>query len=299
MSQKSRKKFRCKKCDYLTSNKFDWNKHLSTTKHQNGNKMVTNGNKNGNTVLKYACDNCGKEYKYRSGLSRHKKKCISDECDMVLNACRKKSQPNFKAKQSENTQGSALVKQGDILEKLIESQNQMIPKIGNNNNNKISINVFLNEHCKNAMNLTDFIDNIQVSLEDLAYTNEHGYVKGISNIFTKNLTDMKVTERPTHCSDKKRMKFYIKDSDKWEKDKAHEKIDKTIQRITKKQILKIKEWERSHPGFLDNEQLTTEWHRMIYNMMGGENDNIREKHKVNIKRSICENVTVKELISQD
>jgi len=268
--------------------------------------MVTNGNKNGNIVLKHICDNCGKDYKYRSGLSRHKKKCIQDEYEVVLKTCRKKSQSENEPQQNGGNIGSALkcltqtlVKQGDILEKLIESQNQMIPKIGNNNNNKISINVFLNEHCKNAMNLTDFIDNIQVSLEDLAYTNEHGYVKGISNIFTKNLTDMKVTERPIHCSDKKRMKFYIKDSDKWEKDKAHKKIDRTIQTITKKQILKIKEWENRHPGFLDNEQLTTEWHRMIYNMMGGENDNIREKHKVNIKRSICENVTVKEIISQD
>ena len=194
MSQKSRKKFRCKKCDYLTSNKFDWNKHLSTTKHQNGNIMVTNGNKNGNTVLKYACDNCGKEYKYRSGLSRHKKKCISDECDMVLNACRKKSQPNFKAKQSENTQGSALkcltqalVKQGDILEKLIESQNQMIPKIGNNNNNKISINVFLNEHCKNAMNLTDFIDNIQNIVTE--YMKFNAYSVGISDLIADDETN--------------------------------------------------------------------------------------------------------------
>ena len=132
---------------------------------------------------------------------------------------------------------NALSKQGDLIEQLIQSQNEMIPKLGNNNNNKISINVFLNQHCKNAMNLTDFVDNIKLSIEDLEYTNQHGYVKGISNIFTKHLTDMKVTERPIHCSDKKRLQFYIKDSDKWEKDKEHKKIDQTIQKINKKQNL--------------------------------------------------------------
>ena len=145
------------------------------------------------------------------------------------------------------------------------------------------------------MNLTDFIDNIKVSLEDLEYTNQHGYVKGISNIFTKHLTDMKVTERPIHCSDKKRLQLYIKDSDKWEKDVKNEKIDRTIQRITKKQILKIKEWETQHPDYLDNEILTKEWHKMIFNMTGGENE--RNKLTATIKKNISENVSVKDIIN--
>ena len=192
-----------------------------------------------------------------------------------------------------------LSKQGDLIEKLIQNQNEMIPKLGNNNNNKISINVFLNNHCKDAMNLTDFVENIKVSLEDLEYTNQHGYVKGISNIFTRHLTDMKVTERPIHCSDKKRLQFYVKDSDKWGKDKSNVKIDKTIQKITKKQILKIKEWEQKNPDYLDNEQLTQEWHKMIFNMTGGEKESEREKNTTHIKKNISENVIVKELIKND
>ena len=115
-------------------------------------------------------------------------------------------------------------------------QNQNIQ----NNTQNISINVFLNEHCKNAMNLTDFVENIKVSLEDLEYTNQHGYAKGISNIFTKNLTDMAVTERPIHCSDKKRLQFYIKESDEWKKDEKHENIDITIDEISRKQFFHIK-----------------------------------------------------------
>ena len=301
---KSRKKsqeiFHCKKCDYTSKNKFDFNKHLSTTKH----KMVTNGNENGNFLLNHVCDLCYKSYKYKSGLSRHKKKCTTST-DMVL---LKKSRINNKTqnvpfidvdndfKDPIAILAQALSKQGDLIDKLIQNQNEMIPKLGNNNNNKIAINVFLNEHCKDAMNITDFVDNIKVSLEDLEYTNQHGYVKGISNIFTKHLTDMKITERPIHCSDKKRMQLYIKDNNKWGKDMKNEKIDRTIQRITKKQILKIKEWENQHPDYLDNESLTKEWHKMIFNMTGGENDNERSKLTATIKKNISENVSVKDVI---
>ena len=89
----------------------------------------------------------------------------------------------------------------------------MMPNIGNNNNNTISINVFLNEQCKNAMNLTDFMDKVKISLEDLAYSKNNGYVKGVTNIFAKQLKDLKPTERPIHCSDTKRLQFYVKDED--------------------------------------------------------------------------------------
>ena len=128
----------------------------------------------------------------------------------------------------------------------------------NNCNNKITLNVYLNEHCKNAMNLTDFVNQIQISLEDLEYSKQNGFAKGITNILSKQLKDLNPTERPIHCSDVKRLQFYVKDSDTWGKDKSNVKIDKTIQKITKKQILKIKEWEQKHPDYLDNEQLTQE-----------------------------------------
>ena len=125
---------------------------------------------------------------------------------------------------------------GDFNEQLKD----IIPKIGNTYNNAMSINIYLNEKCKDAMNLTDFVENVKVSLEDLLYTKNHGFVKGISNIFVKQLQDMEPTQRPIHCSDKKRLQFYVKDADKWEKDKSHEKIDKTIDEITFKQIKQVK-----------------------------------------------------------
>ena len=180
MSQKNTNKFYCKRCDYTSRNKYDYNKHLSTAKHNN-KKMVINDNKNDNTLLKFRCVNCGKGYKYRSGLSRHQNKPCVPTKKYLLKKKRQKS-PKVATQSMEGgdqmsdtlmSLTKTLAQHGELIEKLVNSQNEMIPRLGNNNNNKISINVFLNEHCKEAMNLEDFIDSIKISLEDLEYTNEH------------------------------------------------------------------------------------------------------------------------------
>ena len=302
MSQKIENFFYCKKCDYTSRNKYDFKKHLSTAKH-NKMKMVKNDNKNDNKPLKFKCEFCGKCYKYRSGLSRHQTKPCSGTNTIVLKKSRKSRQkvakPYMEGEQMSDTLMSltkTLAQQGELIEKLVNSQNEMIPRLGNNNNNKISINVFLNEHCKEAMNIEDFIDNIKISLEDLEYTNEHGYVKGISNIFTKNLTDMEATQRPIHCSDKKRLQFYVKEKDKWEKDKQNVKLNSTIQEITKKQILELKQWEDSHPNYLNNNAQYMEWQKMVQNLMGGGTAKAQVKNTESIKKTISQTVDIKEAI---
>ena len=297
MSQKVAKNFYCEKCDYATTNKFDWKKHISTTKHKNGNKMVT-------FTKKFICKNCKKTYKFKSGLSRHKKKCFVNSENIILSIEKKSRLTNNGNKSNGENELSETIKlmaqtvarQGNILEKLIESQNEMIPKLGNNNNNNVSINIFLNQKCTDAMNLTDFVNNIKISLEDLKYTNEHGYVKGISNIFQKNLTDLKATERPIHCSDKKRLQFYVKDEDKWEKDISHTKINKGIETVGKQQILQIKEWEKKHPDFLEHEEQYMEWNKMVSNIMGGETKFKRDKNIENIKKNISTEISVKDAL---
>lgn len=297
MSQKVAKNFYCENCDYATTNKFDWKKHISTTKHKNGNKMVT-------FTKKFICKNCKKTYKFKSGLSRHKKKCFVNSENIILSVEKKSrltnngNKPNGENELSETIKlmAQTVARQGNILEKLIESQNEMIPKLGNNNNNNVSINIFLNKKCTDAMNLTDFVNNIKISLEDLKYTNEHGYVKGISNIFQKNLTDLKATERPIHCSDKKRLQFYVKDEDKWEKDISHTKINKGIETVGKQQILQIKEWEKKHPDFLEHEEQYMEWNKMVSNIMGGETKFKRDKNIENIKKNISTEVSVKDAL---
>ena len=193
-----------------------------------------------------------------------------------------------------------MAKQESILEKLVNSQKEMIPCLGNNNNNKISINIFLNEKCKDAMNLTDFVNNIKISLEDLQYTNQHGYVKGISNIFQKNLTDLKATERPIHCSDTKRLQFYIKEEDKWEKDTSHHKINDGINKIGRKQILQIKEWEKQHPNFLDHEEQYTGMAEDDSKYYGRNvTETARERNIENIKKSISDKVAVKDALIEN
>ncbi len=267
--KKTRKKYECIKCNFITCNKKDYNRHLTTRKHQG----IT---KNPKKPQKFMCE-CGRQYKFRSGLSKHKKICTYEEEDTA---------------QLDSTMDifqKVLEQQQDLQEKMKQvatNQAGNIINYNNNTNNKMTINLFLNEQCKDAINLTDFINGLEVSLEDLQYTKEHGYIKGISNIFVKHLQDMPPTERPFHCSDKKRMQFYVKDEDKWEKDNKHEKIESSITNIQMKQIKKIKEWEKSNPNYLKDEQLLGIWHDMIHKIMGPDDDITKSKTTETIKKNI-------------
>ena len=310
-SAKIRKKFHCKSCDYITCDKKDWNKHLLTRKHkktQNPDKIIKN--------VEFICKFCEKGYKYKSGLSRHKKKCkINPEnfCGKNGNVTQKlPSEANLKKgttlfekkeKQDDDISLKEILMQQlkqqnetiELLKQSIETNTKMMPKIGNNNNNTISINVFLNEQCKNAMNLTDFINQVQVSLEDLQYSKNNGFIEGVTNIFAKQLQDLKPTERPIHCSDKKRLQFYVKDDDKWSKDSNNEKIDETIYNIKMKQTKTLTEWEKLHPNYSQDPKLLNEWQQMLNNMTEdiGQSDKVKEK----LKRNIAEHIQIKEALT--
>ena len=158
----------------------------------------------------------------------------------------------------------------------------------NTQNNQFNINMFLNEKCKNAMNLEDFVEKIKLSLEDLKYTSENGYVKGISNIFIKNLNDMDVTERPIHCSDQKRLQFYVKNDDAWSKDDNNVKLDNSIEKISKKQLQTIKDWIKENPNYLDSEVKTDEYFTLVKNITQPNN----EKNLKTIKKKVGENVKI-------
>ena len=304
--KKTPKKFYCKKCDFASNNKKDFNRHLSTTKHKMDN--VDNGWITGARDLThpYHCTLCDKKYKFKSGLCKHRKKIHPNMIVVGENQCK-----NILVKPSVvDTEKESLKEEvkdlREIMQDLIKAQNEtnknftktlnrVIDNVGTTNtyNNKMSINIFLNQKCKNAMNLTDFVDQLKISLEDLMYTKNHGYVKGISNIFVKQLQDMKPTERPIHCSDRKRMQFYVKDEDSWKKDSMNSKIDKSIEDITILQIKQIKKWEAEHPDYLTNEKLLKQWHTMIQNAMGGSADEDRVKNKDSIKKEIGISVEVK------
>ena len=308
----------CQKCNYTTKNKKDFKRHLTSKKHNkgyHGNKKksiskTTKVKAKKSTTGIFECLECGKIYKYASGLYRHKKICkpINSQIEYEIDPEKeslKKEVEDLK-QMMKLFMGNTIKKQNQVLEHQKKQEEyakylkEVVPTLGNTtNNNTMNINIYLNEHCKNAMNLTDFVENVKVSLEDLLYTKNHGYVKGISNIFVKQLKDMEPTQRPIHCSDKKRLQFYVKDDNKWEKDNSNEKIDKSIDKITKKQILAIKLWEKEHPNYLEDEKLTRIWSKMIKNMGTGVSENVTaEKEKTNIKKEVGMTVQLKTAIEQ-
>jgi hypothetical protein len=266
-----KKSFYCKQCNYYSKNKNDFTKHCGTSKHKK---------------CMYNCIGCGKSYKFASGLSRHMHKCMCHD---------EGGEGNHKITaliKIINQQQRQLTESHKMMEKVIT---ETVPKIGNNNNhnsnNHISINVYLNENCKDAMNLTDFVEQINVSLEDLMYTQQHGHTEGLANIFTKQLKDMNPTKRPIHCSDSKRLQFYIKDDDTWKKDEKHVNIDKTINDVKMKQMKKLKQWEDLHPNYLSNEKLLDEWQIMIREIIGhGNNEKDKEKNIINIKKQLASTI---------
>jgi hypothetical protein len=258
---------------------------------ENERKRVIN-----KTPLHYDCEICSKTFKSRTTLWRHKKKCKMMNENVVVKeengGLNEKMLFEFIQKQTEQ--------QNKLMEsvvKLAEQQANNITNTNCNNTNNISINLFLNEECKNAMNLTDFVNNVKLSLEDIKYTTEHGYVKGISNILVKNLTDIDPKERPIHCSDTKRLQFYVKDEDSWAKDENNTKIDQSIDNITRKQIACMKEWTTANPDYLDNERKMEEYMIMVRRLMGGNNIEEQTKNKNRIIRQVSEEVQVKEAIN--
>ena len=310
-TQKTPTKYYCKKCDFLSSNKKDFNRHLLTRKHKKTQKREKKTRN-----VEFKCNFCDKVYKYKSGLCRHKKKCkLNPEnfCGENGNVTQKlpsetnlkKGTTLFEKKEKQDDEISLkeilmqqLKQQNETIELLkqsIETNTKMMPKIGNNNNNTISINFFLNEQCKNAMNLTDFIQNMNVDLEDLDYSKDNGFIKGVTNIFTKQLKDLKPTERPIHCSDKKRLQFYVKDNNEWKKDEDNVKIDETIYNIKMQQTKKLTEWEKLHPNYSQDPKLLNEWQQILNSMT--EDVTQRDKVKDKLKRNLAEHVQLKQALT--
>lgn len=177
---------------------------------------------------------------------------------------------------------------------LLEQENlkKMIPKSTGNTiiNNKLSINVFLNTQCKDAMSIQDFLNQLQFSLDDLKYTKNNGYVEGISNMFVKELENLDPKERPIHCSDKKRLQFYVKTPNKWEKDDDNTNINKAIGNVQKKQIELMHLWDKENPGWENNENLIMERLQIAKSVYGSVSNEERTKENKQIKKIISEKI---------
>ena len=265
-------------------------KHLLTAKHQNcnfgdaGDKKVAKKLQ----IEKHQCKNCNKSYTSRNGLWRHQKICFETPEIMIekINEPTEKELIMMLIKQNSQLieQNSCLVKNG--INNTTNSHN-------NSHNKTFNLQLFLNETCKNAINLTDFVDSIQLQLSDLEKVGEIGYVEGISNIIINNLNELDITERPVHCADKKREILYIKDEDKWEKEKDNkDKIKKAIRRIANKNTNLISKLKQDNPDFTKhNSKNFDKYNKMIIEACGGSGDNDDEKED-KIIRNIAKNVVI-------
>ena len=320
--KKTQQIFYCKKCDYSCVKKTHWNQHINTIKHKS-EKMLIYANKKKSQQNK--CNFCNKKYKHLSSLCRHQKTCknhpsqlakishkLANTQNKLFNCeCGKsykhasslskhKKQCEFLHNVEESTDNILGLVHNNNVEELLKNiieQNKKLNeqmknlKLGNtyttnNNNQKYTINMYLNDKCKNAMSLKDFVANIKLSLEDLEFTGHNGFVEGVSNIFLKNLNDMEVTERPIHCSDQKRLQFYVKKEDKWEKDNKNEELDKSIQNISGKQVATLIEWTKANPGYENSPSKMEEYFKLVGKTMGVE----CEKNIRRIKKILSENV---------
>ena len=281
--------FFCKKCDFKCSHKRDFTRHIETKKHKN-NDLTTFDNafcpKKPN-IKKYECENCDKEFKDRAGLWRHKKKCLNEE-KMLGN--------DFNEKEIIMT----LLQQNNQLQnKIIELCKDKSVNINNTNahinshNKTFNLNVFLNETCKDAMNIMDFVDSLKLQLSDLESVGKLGFVEGISNIILKNLRALDVHKRPVHCSDSKREVMYIKDEDKWEKENENkQKLRKAIKRVASKNSRLIPEFKEVHPDCIKSSSpYSDQYNKLIIEAMGGSgNEDFDNENK--IIRKIAKEVTI-------
>ena len=167
----------------------------------------------------------------------------------------------------------------------------------NSHNKAFNLNFFLNETCKDAMNITDFVESIKLQLSDLEKVGELGYVEGISNIIVKNLKDLDVTQRPVHCTDKKRETMYIKDEDKWEKDEERKKMHKLVRRVADKNARMLPKFKEAHPDCLkSSSRYSDQYNKIIMEAMGGRGDDDFEKEEKIIKRVSKEVIVEKDNI---
>ena len=273
-SQKSLPFFVCENCDYSTCKKHDFDKHLSTLKH----KMFTNVDTKVAKVAqkKFACE-CGKEYKHRQSLYVHKKDCNHEK---TQDAIQGDKLVEYLIK--ENTDFKNM-----MLEALKNGTINNINTTNNNSHNKtFNLNVFLNETCKDAMNIMEFVDSIKLQLSDLEKVGELGYIEGISSIIVKNLNALDVSLRPIHCTDKKRETMYIKDEDKWEKEDSNKaKMHKMVKKVANKNIHLIQDFKEKYPDCIkSSSRHSDKYNKIIVESMGGTGDNEHEKEEKIIKK---------------
>jgi hypothetical protein len=269
-------KFYCEFCDYGCCKKSSWKQHIITAKHIKAKNGLMPANKI------YACENCNLVLKHQSSYCRHKKNCIKENIDSNNNSILDKELFIMLVKQNTELM--------DMLKNNVSSQaNHNTNSLNNNNNKTFNLQFFLNETCKDAMNIMDFVESIKLQLSDLEKVGEIGYTQGISNIITTNLKALDVTQRPVHCTDKKRETMYIKDEDKWEKeDDNKSNLRKAIKRVANKNIKLLPQFREKYPEYKNSSsKLSDKYDKIVLEAMGGVGDDQEKEDKIIHNISKC------------
>ena len=301
--QNSPRIFYCKKCDYQCSHLGDYNKHLITRKHtndNNGNKMVTKLPKtpqNSPDFEKFNCV-CGKYYKHRSGLSRHKKTCT-----FIISFDEHNSTNIIVAQETDTTLKELVYKLLDenngLTNKIVDMAKQPTNVITNNQTNNFNVLNYLNNECKEAMNLSDFIAQLQISFDDLLIIKDKGFVPSIEHSFINKLKNMEQALRPIHCTDKKRKSVYVKDENKWTRDSNHKKINKAITDVNNKQYKTLNDWFKKNPTWNHDNHTEDSCLAIMNNIYGIGDDDIGEKNKSKILNKIVDSTLLQKDIRQN
>ena len=274
------KKFECKICNYITSRKYNIEIHNDSIKHKN-NILTTNDNDFLVKISKiYSCVNCSKHFNDRAGLWRHAKKCINI------------SHTEINDKQTELVE--YLLKENSEFKHLMLEQNkhmlELASKSGNNNNNNsFNLNFFLNETCKNAMNIMDFVSQLQVGIKELEDTGRLGFAEGISKIFINGLKQIDISDRPIHCTDVKRETMYIKDKNAWMKECDVKPIlTNAVKHVANKNMKQISEWAKEHPEFNNSRSKQNDAYlQIVSESMSGSSQEETNKNYTKIIKNIA------------
>jgi hypothetical protein len=285
--------FYCEKCIYTCSYKSEWERHVKTEKHLD--------NEYKNAFSKPFCF-CGKSFSTRSGLWKHKKICepkIKNKQEFLQTNTNVDDNLVWNLVKQNQEFKEMLVEQQKYMMELAEKSNVTINNTHNTQNNQFNLQFFLNETCKNAMNINQFIDSIQIKLEDLEYTGKNGYVQGISNVIVRELKSLDQKDRPLHCSDEKREVIYIKTNDIWEKDINHVGVTRFTKHLTHKKFVKINEWIAQNPNCLaHDDKKNDEYVKILGQIVSGLNQ-LNDTENIEPLKKIIRTIVKQVVIQKD
>ena len=286
---KNAEKFICETCDFKCSKQSDFNRHLFTRKH----KILTNPNIfTPKTPIYYECD-CGKKYKHSSSLSAHKKKCsiIQQEninIESIKDTSTELIKPTYNDNElfTEKILETVMSQNKEFMNMFMNKMVEVMPQLGNNSHNTnchnktFNINMFLNEHCKNAMNLSDFIESLPITDKTYDNTIKNGLTNTITTMMVDGLNELDILERPIHCTDTKRKTMYVKENDVWEKDKELIKILTGIKKTALNNRMKLDKWQDVNDGWMVRENIQVKYISLVSNVMTIIEDEDKEINKI-------------------